>query len=88
MRITSKGQVTIPKHIRDRLGIAAGDDVGFREEGQAVLVEKVEEPKELNAGLELARHLRELGRRLNRSKYSSEELMEMTRGPYNDLDAD
>ena len=72
MRITSKGQVTIPKHIRDRLGIAAGDDVGFREEGQAVLVEKVEEPKELNAGVALARHLRELGRRLNRSKYSSE----------------
>lgn len=87
MRITSKGQVTIPKHIRDRLGIAAGDDIGFREEGQAVLVEKVEEPKKLNAGIELARHLRELGRKLNRSKYSSEELMELTRGPYNDLDA-
>jgi AbrB family looped-hinge helix DNA binding protein len=86
MRITSKGQVTVPKHIRDRLGIAPGDEVGFREEGQAVIVEKVEEPKTVNAGIELARHLRELGRRLNRSKYTSEEVMEMTRGPFNDLD--
>jgi AbrB family looped-hinge helix DNA binding protein len=87
MRITSKGQVTVPKHIRDRLGIAPGDDIGFREEGQAVIVEKVEEQKTLNAGVELARHLRELGRKLNRSKYTSEELMEMTRGPFNDLDS-
>jgi AbrB family looped-hinge helix DNA binding protein len=88
MRVTSKGQVTLPKHIRDRLGIAPGDDIGFREEGQAVIVEKVEEPKKVNAGRELALHLRELGRKLNRSKYTSEDVMEMTRGPFNDLDAD
>jgi hypothetical protein len=53
-----------------------------------VIVEKVEEPKKVNAGRELARHLRDLGRKLNRSKYTSEEVMEMTRGPFNDLDAD
>lgn len=28
-RITSKGQVTIPKPIRDRLGLEAGEDVEF-----------------------------------------------------------
>lgn len=28
-RITSKGQVTIPKRIRDRLGLEAGEDVEF-----------------------------------------------------------
>ena len=39
MRITSKGQVTVPKHMRDKLGIGPGDDIGFREEGQAVIVE-------------------------------------------------
>jgi AbrB family looped-hinge helix DNA binding protein len=88
MRITSKGQVTIPKHIREKLLILPGDDIGFREEGQAVIVEKVEELKKVNAGIELARHLRELGHKLNRSQYTSEELMEMTRGPFNDLDAD
>ena len=35
MRLTTKGQVTVPKHIRDKLGLGPGDDVGFREEGLA-----------------------------------------------------
>ena len=39
MRLTSKGQVTIPKHIREKLGVAPGDEVGFREEGSAIMVE-------------------------------------------------
>ena len=39
MRMTSKGQVTIPKHIREKMGVGPGDDIGFREEGQAVIVE-------------------------------------------------
>ncbi len=39
MRMTSKGQVTIPKHIREKLGVQPGDDIGFREEGQAVILE-------------------------------------------------
>lgn len=28
-KITSKGQVTIPKKIRDRLGLTAGDNLNF-----------------------------------------------------------
>jgi antitoxin PrlF len=37
-RITSKGQVTVPKAVRDALGIRQGDEVIFRVEGnQAVL---------------------------------------------------
>ena len=52
MRVTSKGQVTFPKHVRDRLGIAPGDDIGFREEGQAVIVEEVEEPKKVKCWCE------------------------------------
>lgn len=28
-RVTSKGQVTIPKHIRDALGIEPGDEIAF-----------------------------------------------------------
>lgn len=31
--VTSKGQVTIPKQVRDELGIAPGDRIVFRVEG-------------------------------------------------------
>lgn len=37
-RLTSKGQVTVPKAIRERLGLQEGDRVAFVEEdGQVVL---------------------------------------------------
>lgn len=37
-RVTSKGQITIPKEVRDALGIVEGDEVVFRvEEHRAVL---------------------------------------------------
>ena len=37
-RVTSKGQVTVPKVVRDALGIKEGDEVVFRVEGtRAVL---------------------------------------------------
>ncbi len=36
--VTSKGQITIPKQVRDKLGIAEGDQIVFRvEEHRAVL---------------------------------------------------
>jgi len=31
-RLTSKGQITLPKKVRDRMGIAEGEDVCFYEE--------------------------------------------------------
>ena len=45
MRVTSKGQVTIPKNIREKLGIMAHSEVEFVEEnGRVYLVKgKVEE---------------------------------------------
>jgi antitoxin PrlF len=33
-RISSKGQVTLPKSVRDALGVAKGDHVVFRVEGR------------------------------------------------------
>ena len=40
MRVTSKGQVTIPKEIRDRLGIGPGSEVEFGERDSLVSLEK------------------------------------------------
>jgi len=38
--VSEKGQVTIPKKIRDRLGIRPGGSVEFREEHGRLIVEK------------------------------------------------
>ena len=89
MRITSKGQVTIPKAIREKLGVRPGDDIGFREDGQDIIVEKKRRSKKVNTGLELANQLREFGEMARRNGWTSglstDEIMEMTRGPFDDI---
>ena len=40
-RVTSKGQVTIPKVVRERLGVHPGEDVGFEEKDGMLVVSKV-----------------------------------------------
>ena len=37
-RMSSKGQVTVPKAVRDALGIAEGDEVVFRVEGNRAVL--------------------------------------------------
>ena len=37
-KVTSKGQITVPKAVRDALGIEAGDEVLFRVEGQRAVL--------------------------------------------------
>lgn len=37
-RVTSKGQITVPKAVRDALGIRAGDEVVFRVEGNRAVL--------------------------------------------------
>ena len=39
--ISEKGQITIPKEIRDRLGIVKGDRLIFDLRGDAIIVKKV-----------------------------------------------
>lgn len=54
--LTSKGQITIPKDVRDRLGIQEGDRVVFQfdEEGQVILRPAVRDP--LGSLVGLLRH--------------------------------
>ena len=41
MRVTTKGQVTIPQHIREKLGITPSTEVDFvEEEGRVFLVKQ------------------------------------------------
>ena len=41
MRVTSKGQVTVPKALRERFGITPETDIEFREvRGQLVLMKR------------------------------------------------
>lgn len=44
MRITSKGQVTIPQHIREKLGLTPHSEVEFVEEGDRVFLRKINSP--------------------------------------------
>lgn len=38
--VTSKGQVTIPKHVRERLGVHAGDEIEFVEEAEGFRIRR------------------------------------------------
>ena len=40
-RVTSKGQVTVPKAVRDALGVQDGDSLLFRIEGEHAVVVRV-----------------------------------------------
>lgn len=40
MRITTKGQVTIPKPIRERFGLTPGSEIRFVEKDHRVVLEK------------------------------------------------
>jgi len=45
MRVTTKGQVTIPQHIREKLGITPATEVDFVEEEDRVFLVKRKEKK-------------------------------------------
>ena len=40
-RVTSKGQVTIPKKVREKLGVHPGEELGFEEKDGLLVVSKV-----------------------------------------------
>lgn len=51
-RITAKGQTTIPKPIRDQLGLRVGDVVRFAVEGDRAVLQKIPVPHADRADLQ------------------------------------
>lgn len=51
--LTSKGQITIPKPVRDRLGLRTGDVLEFRftDEGTVALLPRSESPLDRVSGI-------------------------------------
>lgn len=89
MRMTSKGQVTIPKEFRDKLGVKPGSEIGFEERGGAVIVfARGQEDDGDAAFMRGVRRAQAIARKSNRIPMTDVELMELTRGPFNDLDLD
>ena len=76
MRITSKGQVTIPVEIRERLGLLPNSEVEFEVEGNAVRIRKVRGRPQRGRGRSIVEQLR--GKAT--SGMTTDEIMALTRG--------
>ena len=73
MKVTTKGQVTIPQHIREKLGITPATEVDFIEEDDRIYIVKKKGAKNRN------RTYRKL-RGISAVKMTTDEIMTLTRG--------
>jgi antitoxin PrlF len=71
MRITAKGQITIPKNIREILGIAPETEIDFIEDQGRFYLVKTDEPKPTGKFKAL--------RGIATAKLSTDEIMSLTR---------
>ena len=71
MRVTTKGQVTIPRNIRESLGITPETEIDFIEDNGKFYIVKTDEPK----GMGKFRNLRGIAT----AKMSTDEIMNLTR---------
>ncbi len=77
MTLTSKGQVTIPQPIREKLGLAPGTRVVFDVVGDSVRIRKATRQ---DRGAELVERMRAAARRAGPPRLSTDEIMALTRG--------
>ncbi|MDR2212197.1 MAG: AbrB/MazE/SpoVT family DNA-binding domain-containing protein [Pseudomonadales bacterium] len=76
MRITSKGQVTIPADIRERAGLLPHTEVNFEFDGKVVRIVRAKPRKQDGRGARLVAHLRGRGD----VTLSTDAFMALTRG--------
>jgi AbrB family looped-hinge helix DNA binding protein len=87
MRVTTKGQVTIPKEIRDRLGIVPGSQVEFvpTQDGVQLIAVNENLSKE-EASRRFSAVQDRMAGTLDLAGMTTDEYMEWVRGPREDLD--
>jgi AbrB family looped-hinge helix DNA binding protein len=76
MRVTSKGQVTIPAEIREKAGFLPGTEVDFELNGGSIRIVRATAPRRETRGQEIVRRLRGSAT----VKMSTDEIMALTRG--------
>lgn len=79
MRITAKGQVTIPRTIRRDAGLLPGTDVEFVPTKQGILIRRAERVRESGRGRAIREHLDRM-RGSAGPGWTTEQVMELTRG--------
>ena len=87
MRVTTKGQVTIPKDIRDKLGIGPGSDVQFIEREAGVVLEKTGDVVEFGPK-DFDEWAASVAGTFDTMGMDGKEYIEWLRGPREDLDPD
>lgn len=73
MKVTTKGQVTIPQELREKAGIVPGSEVEFHAEGDKLYLRKVE-------GRGRGKSLIERMRGRGNVRMSTDEILALTRG--------
>ena len=76
MRLTSKGQVTIPMALRERLGLLPNTEVEFELDRDCIKIRKAKTASRPTRGRTLIDHMRGRGTR----KITTDEIMRLTRG--------
>jgi len=71
MRVTTKGQVTIPRNIREVLGITAETEIDFKEDNGKFYIVKTNKPSRIGDFKKL--------RGIATAKMSTDEIMSLTR---------
>ncbi len=71
MRVTTKGQVTIPRDIREALGISPETEIDFIEDSGRFYIVKTDEPKMMGKFRKF--------RGIASAKMSTDEIMSLTR---------
>lgn len=76
MRITSKGQVTIPADIREKAGLLPNTEVEFEYDGKVVKLVRAKRGKKASRGARLVARLKGSGS----GTMTTDEIMALTRG--------